>query len=551
MEIVCVNKENLKKEYPHGTRLSEIAMDLEIQLPYPVMGAKVNNEVKSLNYRLYSNKVIEFFDARNVSGDGMYNRSLNFLLYKAVKDLYPEQDIVIKHSISGGRYCEFENTDFQANETIVAQIEKRMRDLVEMDIPFVRKTMLTEEAIALYNAKNMDDKEKLLKHRNIFYTSVYSIENTINYFFGCLVPSTGYLQHFGLAKYETGILLRTPSRHIPNKLSAIRESSKLFNVFKEHKEWSQIMEVPYVGNLAEMVKSGGGKNLVLVSEALQEKKLVKIADEIASKEGVKMVLISGPSSSGKTTSCRRLSVQLGVLGYHPVQISADNYFVERELTPKDEHGNYDFEHINALDIELLNQQLTDLLAGKEIKTPTFDFQQGKKMWTGSTLKLNKKSIIIMEGIHCLNPLLTKSIDDALTYKVFVSALTSLAMDKHNPIHSNDNRLIRRIIRDNNYRGYSATESLRRWASVRDGEEKWIFPFQENADIMFNSAMLCELSLFKRHAVPLLDQVPENVNERTEAIRLLKLFSYFPEISEKEVPHFSILREFFGGSVFEY
>jgi len=354
-----------------------------------------------------------------------------------------------------------------------------------------------------------------------------------------------------LAKYETGILLQIPSRHVPDRLSVMRKSPKLFNVFKEHKEWSQIMEVPYAGNLAEVIKSGGGKNLVLVSEALQEKKIVKIADEIASHGDVKMVLISGPSSSGKTTTCRRIAVQLGVLGYHPVQISADNYFVEREYTPKDENGNYDFEHLEALDLELLNQQLTDLLAGKEIKTPSFDFQQGKKIWTGDTLKLGKRSIIIMEGIHCLNPLLTKSVNDALTYKVFVSALTSLAMDKHNPIHSNDNRLIRRIVRDNNFRGYSATESLRRWASVRKGEEKWIFPFQENADIMFNSAMLCELSLFKKHAVPLLEQVPENVDERTEAMRLLKLFSYFAEISEENVPHLSILREFFGGSGFEY
>jgi uridine kinase len=322
-------------------------------------------------------------------------------------------------------------------------------------------------------------------------------------------------------------------------------------VFKEHKEWSQIMDVPYAGNLGEIVKSGKAKELVLISEALHEKKILKIVDEIALRDDIKMILISGPSSSGKTTTCRRLAVQLGVLGYHPIQISSDNYFVEREQTPKDEKGNYDFEHIKALDLELLNQQLTDLIAGKEIKTPTFDFQQGKKLWTGSTLKLDKKSIVLMEGIHCLNPMLAKSIEDSLTYKVFVSALTSLAMDKHNPIHSNDNRLIRRIVRDNNYRGYSATESLRRWESVRNGEEKWIFPYQENADVMFNSAMLCELSLFKKHAVPLLEQVPENVNERTEAIRLIKLFNYFSEISEKDVPHLSILREFFGGSVFEY
>jgi uridine kinase len=551
MEIVCVNRENLKKEYPQGTKLSDMIKDLDLVLSYPVLGAKVNNKVKSLNYRVYSNKVIEFFDISNVSGEAMYNRSLNFLLYKAVKDIYPEEDIVIKHSISGGRYCEFENSDFPIDEQTVVKIEKRMHELVKMDIPFVRKTMLTQEAMEIYRAKGMYDKEKLLKQRSIFYTSVYSIEDTVNYFFGCLVPSTGYLTCFALAKYETGLLLRAPSRRAPDRISTLHKSPKLFNVFKEHKEWSQIMEVPYVGDLDEAVKSGGGKNLVLVSEALQEKKIVKIVDEIASKEDVKMVLISGPSSSGKTTTCRRLSVQLGVLGYRPVQISADNYFVERELTPKDENGNYDFEHINALDIELLNQQLTDLLAGKEIKTPVFDFQQGKKLWTGATLKLDKKSIIIMEGIHCLNPLLTKSIEGSLTYKVFVYALTSLAMDKHNPIHSNDNRLIRRIVRDNNFRGYSATESLRRWASVRNGEEKWIFPYQENADIMFNSAMLCELSLFKRHAVPLLEQVPENVDERTEAMRLLKLFSYFAEISEKDVPHVSILREFFGGSVFEY
>ncbi|MDR2407518.1 MAG: nucleoside kinase [Bacteroidales bacterium] len=551
MEIVCVNKANLKKEYPHGIKLSEIAKDLDIQLSYPVVGAKVNNKVKSLHYKVYSNKVIYFFDATNVSGDAMYNRSLNFLLYKAVKDIYPAEDIVIKHSISGGRYCEFENPKFQVDDSIVDAIEKRMRELVAMDIPFIRKTMLTQDAIDLYNSRGMYDKVKLLKQRNIFYTSVYSVGDTINYFFGCLVPSTAYLKHFGLNKYETGLLLRTPSRHVPNRMSSVHKSSKLFHVFKEHKLWSQIMEVPYVGDLGEVIKTRGAKELVLVSEALQEKKIVKIADEIASRDNVKMILISGPSSSGKTTTCRRLSVQLGVLGYHPVQISSDNYFVEREYTPKDEHGNYDFEHIEALDLNLLNQQLNDLIAGKEIKIPTFDFQQGKKTWTGATLKLGKKSIILMEGIHCLNPMLAQSIDASLTYKVFVSALTSLAMDKHNPIHSNDNRLIRRIIRDNNYRGYSATESLRRWASVRKGEEKWIFPYQENADIMFNSAMLCELSLFKQHAVPLLEQVPENVDERTEAIRLIKLFSYFVGISEKDVPHLSILREFFGGSVFEY
>jgi uridine kinase len=551
IEIVCVNKGNLKKKYEEGIRLSEIAKDLGIELPYPVLGAKINNRVKSLNYKVYSNKVINFFDASNPSGDAMYNRSLNFLLYKAVKDLYPEEDIIIKHSISGGRYCEFENSEFIVDEDVARNIESRMKELVVQNLPFVRRTLLTEEAIAKYQEQKLLDKEKLLKHRSVFYTSIYSLGETINYFFGCMVPTTGYLQYFGVKKYETGLLLQTPSRHYPDRLSPVHPSPKLFNIFKEHKEWSHIMEVPYVGDLDETIKSGNSKDLVLMSEALQEKKLIKIADEIADREDVKIVLISGPSSSGKTTTCRRLSVQLGVLGYHPVQISADNYFVERDRTPLDENGNFDFEHINALDLDLLNEQLSDLIAGKEIETPTFDFQQGKKNWTGPKMKLDKKSIILIEGIHCLNPMLSKSIDQRFTYKVFVSALTSLAMDKHNPIHSNDNRLIRRMVRDNNFRGYSATQSLSRWASVRKGEEKWIFPFQENADIMFNSAMLCELSLFKKHAVPLLEEVPENADERTEAIRLIKLFSYFAELPEMDVPHSSILREFFGGSVFKY
>jgi uridine kinase len=507
--------------------------------------------VKSLSHRVYTSRVIEFFDASTLYGYAMYERSLSFLLYKAAKDLYPQEEILIKHSISGGRFCEFENQEFQVNDAVVSQIEKRMHELIAENRPFIRKKMLTEEAIALYESQAMWDKQKLLKHRNIFYTSVYEVGDTINYFFGCLVPSTAYLTCFGLMKYETGLLLKLPSRKTPYKLSNTVITPKLFNIIKEHKEWSRIMEVPYVGDLNDIIKSNRTTDLLLMSEALQEKKLISIADDIKSRGNVKIVLISGPSSSGKTTSCRRLSVQLGVLGYKPVQISADNYFVERELTPKDEQGNYDFEHINALDLPLFNQQLSDLIAGKEVETPIFDFQLGKKVWKGDKMKMEKNTMIVIEGIHCLNPLLTQKIDQNLTYKVFVSALTSLAMDKHNPIHSNDNRLIRRIVRDYNYRGYSAKESLQRWASVRNGEERWIFPFQENADAMFNSAMLCELSLFKRHALPLLEQVPENVSERTEAYRLVKLLNYFMEISDAAVPHYSILREFFGGSVFSY
>ena len=551
IEIVCVNQGNSRREYPHGVTLGEIAADLKVALQYPVLGAKVNNQVKSLSHRVYTDRVIEFFDASTLYGYAMYGRSLSFLLYKAAKDLYPQEEIEIKHSISGGRFCEFENHDFQVSDAVVKAIEQRMRELIAEDIPFIRKKMLTEEAISLYESQGMWDKQKLLKHRNIFYTSVYEVGGTINYFFGGLVPSTAYLTCFGLIKYENGMLLKMPSRKTPAKLSPTIMSPKLFHIIKEHKEWSRIMEVPYVGDLNDIIKSNRTTDLLLMSEALQEKKLISIADDIKSRENVKMVLISGPSSSGKTTSCRRLSVQLGVLGYKPVQISADNYFVERELTPKDEQGNYDFEHINALDLPLFNQQLSDLIAGKEVETPVFDFHLGKKVWKGDKMKLEKNSVIVIEGIHCLNPLLTQKIDQSITYKLFVSALTSLAMDKHNPIHSNDNRLIRRIVRDYNYRGYSARESLKRWTSVRNGEERWIFPFQENADSMFNSAMLCELSLFKRYALPLLEQVPENVDERTEAYRLIKLLNYFIEIADTAVPHYSILREFFGGSVFTY
>jgi len=551
IEIVCVNKGNCKKKYPHGITLGEIAVDLQSDLQYPILGAKVNNQVKSLAHQVYTDRVIEFFDASTIHGYAMYERSLSFLLYKAAKDLYPQEEILIKHSISGGKFCEFENPDFQANDAVVLQLEERMHELVAANLPFIRKKMLTEDAIAIYTENGMLDKQKLLKHRNIFYTSVYEIGGTINYFFGCLVPSTAYLTCFGLLKYENGLLLKVPSRKAPYKLSPTIMLPKLFNIIKEHKEWSRIMEVPYVGDLNDIIQSKRTTDLLLMSEALQEKKLISIADDIKSRQNIKMVLISGPSSSGKTTSCRRLSVQLGVLGYKPVQISADNYFVERELTPKDAQGQYDFEHINALDLPLFNQQLSDMIEGKEIETPVFDFQTGKKVWKGDKMKLEKNSVIVIEGIHCLNPLLTQKIDPSITYKVFVSALTSLAMDKHNPIHSNDNRLIRRIVRDYKYRGYSAQESLRRWASVRNGEEHWIFPFQENADSMFNSAMLCELSLFKRHALPLLEQVPENVNEKTEAFRLIKLLNYFTEISDTAVPHYSILREFFGGSVFSY
>ena len=551
IEIVCTNKENIRKKYALGTTLDYIAEDLNIQLPYPILAAKVNNEVKSLQYEIYKSKIITFFDLSHISGYAVYERSMYFLLYKAIKDTYPEQDIIIKYSIVGGKYCEFENPDFEVNDEVVNNILQRMKAMVAADIPFVRTQMLTEEAIALYEQKKLFDKKQLLQHRDIFYTSVYYLEDTPNYFFGCLAPSTKYLTMFDLIKYESGLLLRMPSRHDPSKLIKQRESPKLFSIFKEHKKWNRIMEVPYVGALNDAVKQGKSTELLLIAEALQEKKITKIADEIAARDNIKMVLLSGPSSSGKTTICKRISVQLGVLGFKPVQLSLDNYFVEREFTPKDKEGKYDFEHIGAIDLNLFHEQISDLFAGKEIKIPTYDFHLGKKVWKGNSLQLKPGSILVVEGIHCLNPLVSQNVDSERIFKVFVSALTSLAMDKHNPIHSNDNRLIRRLVRDYRYRGYSAQESLCRWNSVRKGEEKWIFPFQEEADIMFNSAILCELSILKPFAMPLLNEVTEISDDFTEAMRLKKLLSYFIEIPEKDVPQSSILREFFGGSVFSY
>ncbi|NLE62435.1 MAG: nucleoside kinase, partial [Bacteroidales bacterium] len=447
IEIVCTNKENIRKKYALGTTLDYIAEDLNIQLPYPILAAKVNNEVKSLKYEIYKSKIITFFDLSHISGYAVYERSMYFLLYKAIKDTYPEQDIIIKYSIVGGKYCEFENPDFEVNDEVVNNILQRMKAMVAADIPFVRTQMLTEEAIALYEQKKLFDKKQLLQHRDIFYTSVYYLEDTPNYFFGCLAPSTKYLTMFDLIKYESGLLLRMPSRHDPSKLIKQRESPKLFSIFKEHKKWNRIMEVPYVGALNDAVKQGKSTELLLIAEALQEKKITKIADEIAARDNIKMVLLSGPSSSGKTTICKRISVQLGVLGFKPVQLSLDNYFVEREFTPKDKEGKYDFEHIDAIDLDLFHEQISDLFEGKEIKIPTYDFHLGKKVWKGNSLQLKPGSILVVEGIHCLNPLVSQNVDSERIFKVFVSALTSLAMDKHNPIHSNDNRLIRRLVRD--------------------------------------------------------------------------------------------------------
>jgi len=550
VQVICENN-NSRKEYPLGTSLKEILTDLNISTQFPILGALVNNKTRYLNFQVFKPKTVRFFDITHPIGYQMYLRSLCFVFYKAVKDLYPEAQLYIKHSISGGKYCEINNIDLSIDATLVSAIKQRMRNIISQDIPFRRTELPTDEALDVFEKHQLFDKSLLFKTRSRVYTSVYYLEDSVNYYYGYLVPSTGYLDIFHLEQYYDGILLQAPSRNNPTKCSRVIRYEKLFHIFKEHKQWVKILGVPYIGELNTYIEQKKVGNLIKVSEALHEKKMSEVADAIHNKKHVKIILISGPSSSGKTTFSKRLSIQLEVLGYRSVLLSTDNYFVEREDTPRDVDGNYDFECPEALDLELFNKHLSELLEGKVVEMPTFDFAKGQKLYLGNQLEIGKDTLLIIEGIHALNPILTSAIDDAIKYKIFVSALTQISIDSQNPIPTTDNRLIRRIVRDYRYRGYSALDTLKRWQSVRRGEEKYIFPFQENADIMFNSALLCELGILKLYAEPILHEVQEDNPEYSEAVRLLKFLSYFKRISEKEIPPTSILREFFGGSSFIY
>lgn len=537
-----------------GTTLQEFVKRFKIeQAPdTPFLGALVNNKERDMSYPINKPAQIQFFDYYSSYGRNGYMRSLYFLLFHAVDRLLPrEVKLCIKHSISGGRYCTLENYGRPITDMLVKKLYLFMKDTVHRDLPFIHYEMLTADAIAAFQEHGLEDKYEFFKNRDRIYTSVYCLDESINYYYGFLVPSTGCLTTFGLEKYEEGLLLKLPAKKNIHAMAKTRTFPKLFSVYKIDKQWVASMGVPYVYNLNKYSDSRQIQTGVLVAEAYQEKHLAKVADMIKQSGNVKMVLISGPSSSGKTTSCRRLSVQLAVLGYHPVQISVDDFFVERDDTPKDENGEYDFEALHAIDLPLFNDTLNRLLAGEEVEIPTFDFTQGKKVWNGNTLKLRPNSILVIEGIHCLNPELTAQVPEELKFKVFVSALTSLSLDRQNPISTADNRLIRRIVRDYNYRGYSAVETIRRWPSVRRGEEKNIFPFQENADVMINTSLVFELSVLKAAALPILFAVPETVPEYADAQRLIKLLLFFKSIPVDSLPGTSILREFLGGSKFTY
>ncbi|WP_320052167.1 nucleoside kinase [uncultured Acetobacteroides sp.] len=549
IEIVVDNIGN-KAHVEPGMSLSDIAKSQNIMLKHPILGAFVNNKIKELSYKIYSPKTVRFIDITHQAGRRMYERSLFFVLNKAIKEVLPSKQLRIEHSISKGYYCEIEGMEGVDLEIVMAILD-RMKEIIDADLPFTRIKMLTEEAIPLFEKEGLSQKVKLLKTKPKLYTSVYKLDGTIDYYYEELVPSTGYLTNFDLVKYFEGMLLMTPKKDNPEKLEDIILQNKMFDIFQEQKDWLKIIDAETIGDLNQTILEGNGGELIKVAEALHEKKVAQIADQIYSRKDVHLALISGPSSSGKTTFSKRLAVQLRVLGLKPVTISMDNYFVDREHTPKDENGNYDFESIYAVDIKQFNTDLTALMNGETVEIPIFNFETGQRIYKGHRLKIDKNSIIIVEGIHALNPMLTSMIEDKKKFKIYLSALTSISMDRHNHVPTTDNRLIRRIVRDARYRSYSAYETVKRWPSVRNGEEKNIFPYQEFADVMFNSALLYELAVLKQYAEPLLREVPPTAPEYAEAHRLLKFLSYFVPLLEEEIPPTSILREFLGGSSFSF
>lgn len=554
IRIYCKNN-NQRYDVPIGSSLWEVYNQLNLQLPYPVVSAKVNNRSEGLNFRLYNNKDIEFLDLRQSSGMRTYVRSLCFVLYKAVKELYPQGTLRVEHPVSKGYFCNLFIGRPLTLEDATA-IKQRMKELIAANLPIQRVECHTTEAIEIFKSQGLNDKVKLLETSDSLYTYYNIMGDTVDFYYGNLLPSTGFIQLWDIVKYYDGLLLRVPNKEQPDRLEEVVKQEKMLDVFKEHLHWNQIMGLNNVGDFNLLSQQGHATDLINVNEALQERKIARIAEEIASRsgaddQGVKLVLISGPSSSGKTTFSKRLSVQLMTCGLRPYPISLDNYFVNREDTPLDANGNYDYESLYALDLQLFNQQLQALLQGEEVELPVFNFTTGRKEYRGERLRIDEHTILILEGIHALNPELTPEIPDKRKFKVYVSALTTISLDNHNWIPTTDNRLLRRIIRDYKYRNYSAQQTINRWPSVRAGEDKWIFPYQENADVMFNSAMLYELAVLRSHAEPILSSVPRNCPEYAEAYRLLKFIRYFTPIQDKEIPPTSLLREFLGGSSFKY
>ena len=558
LQIRCKNN-NVTKSFPEGCSLLDVYQEFqdEIKLPYPVVSAKVNNASQGLKFRLFQNRDVEFLDAREGSGHRVYVRSLSFVLYKATQDIFPGSKLFIEHSLCRGYYCNFKKKGGEPlTDEDAALIRQRMQEIINLDMPFRRTEATTEEAIRVFAERGFSDKVKLLETSGQIYSDYYTLGDTVDYYYGPLVPSAGYLKVWELERYEQGLLLRVPDWNNPNQLAEKVDQPKTFEMFAEKTKWDIIMRLSNAGDVNKAIMRGYASELIQVSEALQEKKIVQIAEDIESRfhreqDPVRIVLITGPSSSGKTTFCKRLSVQLLACGLRPISFSTDDYFVNRVDTPKLPNGDYDFDNIETVEYSLLEDHLLRLMQGERVEIPEYNFVTGKREWNGKKLKLGNDTVLIIEGIHALNPLLTQKIPDALKYKVYISALTSISLDDHNWIPVRDNRLLRRIIRDYNKGAYTAQQTIAQWKNVCEAENQWIFPYQESADVMFNSALNIEFAVLRTHAEIILSSVPKNCPEYSEAHRLLKFIHFFLPVSDKEIPPTSIMREFVGGSSFKY
>ncbi len=558
LQVRCKNN-GITKSFPEGCSLVEVyqALAAELQMPYPVVSAKVNNTSQGLKFRLYHNRDVEFLDACSGSGHRVYVRSLCFVLYKAVSDVFPGSKLFIEHPLARGYYCNFKKrTGEPLSDADIARICQRMQEVIDADMPFRRVEATTEEAVRVFRDRGFSDKVKLLETSGQVYTDYYMLGDTVDYYYGPLVPSAGYLKVWGLERYQDGLLLRVPDKHNPLVLAERVEQPRTFEVFAEKVRWDIIMHLSNAGDVNKAILNGYASELIQVSEALQEKKIVKIAEEIEARfhreqNPIRLVLITGPSSSGKSTFCKRLSVQLLACGLRPLSFSTDDYFVNRVDTPKLPNGQYDFDNIETVDYKLLGNHLSRLMEGETVEVPEYNFVTGKREFNGKKLRLSGDSVLIIEGIHALNPLLTNEVPEELKYKIYISALTSISLDDHNWIPTQDNRLLRRIIRDYNKGAFSARETISQWKSVCEAEDQWIFPFQETADVMFNSALNIEFAVLRTHAEVILASVPKNCPEYAEAHRLLRFLHYFIPISDKEIPPTSIMREFVGGSSFKY
>ena len=552
VKVICQNT-STTLDVEMGTSLLELQEQLSIGGAYPLLAAYVNNRIKELNYKIYKPIMVRYIDITHFEGYRVYQRTISFILQKAAHDIFPERKLHIRHSLGRGLYGEFADGDELSVEDIEA-LRQAMQSIIDSRHTITRQRMLSSEINTIFEKYGFDDKIALLNSRKRLYSNIHTMDDTVGYFYGALTPNTGYIHLFDIRRYYNGFYIALPLRSDPSKLDLNVHLDKMFDVFREYSMWVNIMGVPTVGHLNEKVLAGDASELIKVAEAFHEKKIARIADQIEQaniSKGTRVVLISGPSSSGKTTTAKRLGIQLRILGLDPVLISLDDYFVDRERTPKDENGVYDYEALEAIDLKLLNSDLERLIAGESVDVPRYDFITGSRQWHETPLKLNERSILIMEGIHGLNPKLTPSIPRDQKFCIYVSCLTSVAMDNLSRIPTSDNRMLRRITRDYATRGSNALATLQRWPSVRRGEEKHIFPYQENADVMFNSSLFYEISVLRQKVEPILREVNDTEPEYGEVRRLLKFLDNFIPISPDEIPPTSVLREFIGGSSFKY